>query len=75
MILVPAFIYILKMNPKEARGTSIFCILPMVIASSIFYYRNNYIDWKVGSICALGGTIGGLIGAKLLLVESVDGIP
>ena len=66
MILVPAFIHILKMNPKEARGTSIFCILPMVIASSIFYYRNNYIDWKVGSICALGGTIGGLIGAKLL---------
>lgn len=66
MILVPAFIYIMKMDSKEARGTSIFCILPMVIASSIFYYKNNYINWKIGSICALGGTIGGFIGAKIL---------
>lgn len=66
MILVPAFIHILKMDSKKSRGTSIFCILPMVITSSVFYYKNNYINWKLGIICALGGTIGGFIGAKLL---------
>ena len=42
MILVPAFIYLLKIDDTKARGTSVFCILPMVIASSIFYYKNNY---------------------------------
>ena len=36
MILVPAFLYILKLQEKQARATSIFCILPMVIASSFF---------------------------------------
>ena len=38
----------------------------MVITSGIFYYRNDYIDWNLGIKCALGGTIGGIIGAKLL---------
>ena len=51
---------------KIARGTSIFCILPMVITSSFFYYKGNYIDWKLAILCAIGGTIGGYIGANIL---------
>lgn len=66
MILVPSFMYILKMEPVKARGTSVCCILPMVIASSFFYYKSNYIDWKIGLLCAIGGCVGGYIGAKLL---------
>lgn len=66
MILVPAFIYILKMNPVEARATSIACILIMVITSSIFYARNNYLNWDIGWMCAIGGIIGGFFGSKFL---------
>lgn len=66
MILVPAFIYVLKMEDVEARATSVLCILPMVVTSGIFYYTNNYMDWKIGMLCAIGGIIGGIIGAKLL---------
>ncbi|MFR2570680.1 MAG: sulfite exporter TauE/SafE family protein [Clostridia bacterium] len=66
MIIVPACIYLLKLNDKRARGTSVFAILPMVITSGIFYYENNYIDWNNSSLCAIGGTIGGYIGAKAL---------
>ena len=66
MILVPAFIYILKMKDVEARATSVICILPMVVTSGFFYYMGNYIDWKIGLFCALGGVIGGIVGAKLL---------
>ena len=66
MILVPAFIYLLKMNEKESRATSITCILPMVIASSIFYARSQYIQWRLGCLCAIGGIIGGFIGSKFL---------
>ena len=66
LILVPAFIYILKMEDKKARGTAVFCILPMVLTSSIFYYKENYIDWEIGVNCAIGGIIGGILGAKLL---------
>ena len=66
MILVPAFIYLLKIEDSKARGTSVFCILPMVITSSFFYYKGHYIDWEIAILCAIGGTIGGYIGAKIL---------
>ena len=66
MILVPSFIYLLKIEPKKARATSLFCMLIMVIASSFFYYKNNYIKWDTGLLCAIGGIFGGYIGAKLL---------
>ena len=66
MILVPAFLYLLKMKSVEARATSITCILTMVITSSIFYYQNKYIDWKIGFLCAIGGIIGGYVGTKFL---------
>ena len=66
LILVPAFLYVLKMEDKKARGTSIFCILPMVITSGFFYYKGNYIDWNISILCAIGGMIGGYIGAKVL---------
>ena len=66
MILVPAFVYILHLESTKARGTSLLCILPMVLTSSFFYYKGNYIDWKIAIFCAIGGSIGGYIGAKLL---------
>lgn len=53
MIVVPALVYILGINEQKARGTSLFVILPMVITSGIFYYRNDYIDWKIGILCAI----------------------
>ena len=65
-ILVPAFIYLLEMDAQKSRGTSIFCILPMVITSSFFYYKGNYINWKTAILCGIGGAIGGYFGAKLL---------
>ena len=66
MILVPAFIHLLDLDDTKSRGTSVFCILPMVIASGFFYYKGNFIDWKTSLLCAIGGAIGGYIGAKLL---------
>lgn len=66
LILVPAFIYLLNLQPQKARGTSIFCILPMVLTSSFFYYKGKFINWETAFLCAIGGAIGGYIGAKLL---------
>ena len=62
MIVVPALIHLFKLEDSKARATSVFAILPMVIASGIFYYKNDYIDWNLGIKCAIGG----VIGAKLL---------
>lgn len=66
MIVVPAYVYIFKLEEAKARATSIFTILPMVIASALFYYKSNFIDWNIGIKCAIGGIIGAYIGSKLL---------
>lgn len=66
MILVPAFIHIFGLKDNKARATSVFAILPLVVVSGIFYYKNDFINWSVGIKCALGGIVGGIIGAKLL---------
>lgn len=66
MIIVPAFVHIFKLKEAEARATSVFTILPMVVASGLLYYTNNYIDWNIGIKCAIGGIIGGFLGSKLL---------
>ena len=65
MILVPAFIHILKLDATKSRGTSVLCILPMVLTSSFFYYKGNFIDWKTAILCAIGGAIGGYIRSKI----------
>ena len=46
LILVPSFLYLLNLESQKARGTSIFCILPMVITSSFIYYKGNFINLK-----------------------------
>lgn len=66
MLVVPALMYIFKQDSIKARATSVFAILPMVVTSGLFYYANNYINWNIGIKCAIGGIIGGYIGAKLL---------
>ena len=66
MIVVPALIHLFKLEDSKARATSVFAILPMVVASGILYYKNDYLDWTLGIKCAIGGIIGGVIGAKLL---------
>lgn len=66
MILVPVFTFINKLDEKEARSTSIFCILPIVAISCIIYGRNKYIYWNIGIKSAIGGMIGAIIGTILL---------
>lgn len=66
LILVPIYTYLMKLDEKQARATSLFCILPMVVVTAILYSKNNFIDWNIGIKCAIGGVVGGLIGSKLL---------
>ncbi|MBQ9297623.1 MAG: sulfite exporter TauE/SafE family protein [Clostridia bacterium] len=66
LVLVPAFVYLLKMEQKQARATSLFCVLPIVVICSFEYLKSNYINFNVALKCAVGGAIGGLLGAKVL---------
>ena len=63
---MPVYTHILKLDEKEARATSLFCILPMVILTAVLYNKSNFIDWSLGVKCAIGGIFGGFIGGILL---------
>lgn len=66
MLLVPFFLYILKLDDLVARATSGFCIVPMVITSGLIYSINEKVNLKLCILCIIGGIIGGIIGTKLL---------
>ena len=66
MILIPILTHKMNLDEKTARATGIYSILPMVITSSFFYYKNKYFDFNIGVKCMIGGIIGGIIGVKIL---------
>ena len=47
LILLPAFTYFFSLSEKEARATSVYAILPMVIVSGIYYYNNNFLNFEI----------------------------
>ena len=65
LVILPSTIKFLKVDEYTARGTTLITVLFIVISSAFFYQKNNYFDLELGIYTALGGIIGGIIGAKL----------
>ena len=65
-IVVPALVFILGLEDHKSHATAISIILPLTIVSTLIYFKNGIIDFKISLIIASGGIIGGYIGAKLL---------
>lgn len=65
-IAVPAMVHFLNMEERKAHATAISVILPLTVASSVFYISKGYADWGLTLRVTLGGLAGGYIGAGLL---------
>ena len=65
-IVVPALIFLLGMDDHKAHATAISIILPLSIISTIIYFANSSIPYKVVPTVVIGGVIGSYIGAKVL---------
>ncbi|KNF09247.1 putative permease [Gottschalkia purinilytica] len=65
-IVVPAMVFLLGMDEHKSHATAISIILPISIISTLIYFKNGILDFKVAGIVTIGGIIGGYIGAKLL---------
>lgn len=66
MIVVPMLVALLKKEPKTAHATAILIILPLSIASGLFYVAFGNLQLNVGIPVAIGVVAGGAIGALLL---------
>ncbi|KXG74185.1 sulfite exporter TauE/SafE family protein [Thermotalea metallivorans] len=65
-VLVPGMFFILGIEEHKAHATAISVILPLTLVSMFIYFRYGIIVWDVTIKVALGGILGGYIGAKLL---------
>lgn len=78
LFLVPAMVYILKMEQHTAQGTSLFLLLPPVGLGALReYWKHGEVDLRAGILCALGmllGAYGGSIIALPMGARHLEGI-
>ena len=68
LIIVPALLFLLKLNPLEAIGTSLAALIPPVgLLGALEYYRNGYINVRYAALVALGLFLGAYFGARIII--------
>lgn len=68
VLLVPAMVYLLRMDQHMAQGTSLFVLLPPLgLGALIVYWKRNQVDLRAGILCALGMFAGGYLGSRIAI--------
>ncbi|MBQ7875763.1 MAG: sulfite exporter TauE/SafE family protein [Clostridia bacterium] len=55
----------LDVDDKRAHATALGIILPLSCAS-LFMYKKAEVDFFIVLLCAIGGAVGSIVGAKML---------
>ena len=64
IVLVPALVYLVRMDQHTAQGTSLFLQLPPIgIGALYLYWKNGHVDLRAGIVCAAGFLLGGYLGS------------
>jgi uncharacterized protein len=68
IVIVPALIYLAKLPPQTATGTSLAVfLLPVGLLGAMNYYRAGHVNAKAALLLGLGVFVGGFFGSKLNL--------
>ena len=66
VVLVPALVYLLRMDQHMAQGTSLLILLPPVGLGALReYWKQGQVDLRAGILCALGILLGGYVGGLI----------
>lgn len=71
VVMVPAMILILKLEPKLAVGTSMLIVIFTAITAAAKHAMNGNVDWKTALPFIPAAVIGGYLGA--VMVQHVPG--
>lgn len=78
VVLVPAMVYLLRMDQHLAQGTSLFILLPPIGLGALReYWKQGEVDLRAGILCALGillGAYGGSLVALPMRSGKVEGL-
>jgi len=70
VVVVPALVYLVHLNQRQAHGTSLFAIFCMAVAGAWYYSLHSKVDWAIALEMAFGGVFGAVLGAKLCAICS-----
>ena len=69
IIIVPALIYIFGMSQHMAQGTTLMLLVPPIgILAAWTYYKQGYVDIRVGTLICIGFILGGLLGSRFAVL-------
>jgi uncharacterized membrane protein YfcA len=72
VVIVPALVYLMRMEQHKAQGTSLEALLlPVGLLGFLEYYRNREADIKVAALVAIRLFIGAFIDAYLAQLLSL----
>jgi uncharacterized membrane protein YfcA len=63
IVMVPAMMLLMRLDPKVAVATSLVVIVPTALAGSIVNHSFGRIDWRVGLALVPLAIVGGLVGS------------
>lgn len=66
VVMVPAFVFLLKMPQKTAVATSLAIIIPTALMATTQNARSGFVDWKVAIITAVSASVFAYFGAGWL---------
>jgi len=66
LVIVPMLKKFDKQDSKTIHATTLGCVLFMCLSSSIIYFVNECIDFKLVLFCTIGSLIGSAVAVKLL---------
>jgi uncharacterized protein len=66
VVMVPAFVFFLKMHQKTAVATSLAAIVLTAIATTAKNHANGFIDWPIALAAGGAGALFGWFAADLL---------
>jgi len=72
IVMIPALVLLFGYTQKLAQGISLAVIIPVSISGTLIHSRHGNVRWHIAVWLALGGILGGLVGARIANVEVGD---
>jgi len=66
VVMVPAFVFLLKLSQKTAVATSLAIIIPTALMATTQNARSGLVDWKIAGVTALSASLLAYFGAGWL---------
>lgn len=67
IVMVPALLFLFKQDIHLAIGTSMMVIVPIAISGALRHYSLNNVQLQIAFFAGLGGIIGVIIGASIII--------